>query len=116
MKRINSQVLGIAQGNDILFEDYQDGGEMWTGTGARERRKQVLFDETFRTVPVVQCTMTLWDVDSATNVRAYVDAEEITETGFTIVFRTWGDTRVARMRIGWIAIGGLPNEDDWELY
>jgi hypothetical protein len=116
MKRITSQSIGIAQGNDVMFEDYQDGGEMWTGTGHRERRKAVLFDEPFKAPPAVQCTLTLWDVDSATNVRADIEAEEITETGFDIVFRTWGDTKVARMRIGWIAIGAVKSEDDWDLY
>ena len=32
-----------------------------------------------------------------------------------MVFRTWGDTRVARMRIAWIAIGALSDEDDWDV-
>jgi hypothetical protein len=32
-----------------------------------------------------------------------------------IVFRTWGDTRVARVRADWLAIGALPHEDDWEI-
>ena len=36
--------------------------------------------------------------------------------GFDLVFRTWGDTKVARVRIGWIAIGAVKSEDDWELY
>ena len=116
MKKINSQSIGIAQGNDTLFEDYQDGGEMWTGTGHRERRKSVVFDERFRASPAVHCTLSLWDVDSASNVRADVEAENITVDGFDIVFRTWGDTRVARMRIGWLAIGAIKSEDDWDLY
>lgn len=116
MKRISSQSIGIAQGNDVMFEDYQDGGDMWTGTGHRERRKAVVFDEPFSAPPSVLCTLSLWDVDSATNVRADVEAEDVTATGFDIVFRTWGDTKVARMRIGWIAIGAVRSEDDWVLY
>jgi len=36
--------------------------------------------------------------------------------GFDLVFRTWGDTKVARVRIGWIAIGPVKSDDDWELY
>ena len=116
MKKISSQTVGIEQGNDVLFEDFEDGGEMWTGTGHRERVKAITFREPFKSVPAVHCSPTLWDVDSATNVRADVEAENVTEIGFDLVFRTWGDTKVARMRIGWIAIGAVKGEDDWELY
>ena len=116
MKKINSQSVGIAQGDDVLFEDFEDGGEMWTGTGHRERVKEITFREPFREPPAVHCSLTLWDVDAATNVRADVEAENVTETGFDLAFRTWGDTKVARVRIGWIAIGPVKCDDDWELY
>ena len=116
MKKIAAQTIGIAQDDVVLFEDFEDGGEMWTGTGHRERVKPIRFGEAFRQVPAVQCSLTLWDVDAATNVRADVEAENVTKEGFDLVFRTWGDTKVARVRIGWIAIGSVGNEDDWELY
>jgi hypothetical protein len=32
------------------------------------------------------------------------------------VFRTWGDSRVARIRADWMAIGEVSGEDDWEMY
>jgi hypothetical protein len=31
------------------------------------------------------------------------------------VFRTWGDTRIARVRIAWMAIGELSEGDDWDV-
>lgn len=116
MKYLTSQSIGIAQGDDVLFSDYEDGGEMWTGEGARERRKALLFSEPFRSAPMVHVALSMWDMDSATNARADVAAEKITESGFEVVFRTWGDTRVARARIRWIAIGEATHEDDWQLY
>ena len=116
MKKITSQSIGIAQGNDVLFEDFEDGGDMWTGTGHRECIKEIAFREPFKDVPAVHCSLTLWDVDAATNVRADVEAENVTKDGFDLVFRTWGDTKVARVRIGWMAIGSVRNDDDWELY
>ncbi|MDQ2090187.1 H-type lectin domain-containing protein [Marimonas arenosa] len=116
MKKFASQSIGIAQGNDVLFEDFEDGGEMWTGMGHRERVKGITFAEPFKEVPAVHCSLTLWDVDSATNVRADVEAINVTGNGFDLVFRTWGDTKVARVRISWMAIGPVTNEDDWELY
>ena len=79
-------------------------------------RQSVTFSEAFRDTPMVQASVSLWDVDAASAVRAEVVPENVTEYGFDIVFRTWADTRVARMRIAWMAIGELPNEDDWELY
>ncbi len=115
MKKLNG-AIGIAQGNDVIFEHFQDGGEMWTGTDAREARKAILFREPFRSAPSVHCSLTLWDVDSDTNVRADIEAENISESGFELVFRTWGDTKIARIRAGWLAIGPIENEDDWELY
>ena len=45
-----------------------------------------------------------------------VNAENITEEGFDVVFRTWADTHAARARVRWMAIGEVYHADDWELY
>ncbi len=88
---------------------------MWTGHGPREVRRPVRYSVPFRMVPAVMVGVTMWDLDQKTNQRSDISAENITETGFDIVFKTWGDTRVARIRADWIAIGALPDEDDWEI-
>jgi hypothetical protein len=116
MIKFNKTAIGIDQGEDVLFSDYEDGGEMWTGSGARERRHKVKFSERFKDVPAVHISLSLWDMDSATNARADVAAEKVTDKGFEVVFRTWADTRVARVRIRWMAIGEAYHEDDWQLY
>ena len=116
MKRLSGHSIGVQQGDALLFSDYQNGGEMWTGTGPRERRTPVAFDTSFSTPPTVQVTISLWDMDRNTNLRADIQAENITEAGFEIVFRTWADTRIARIRTTWTAIGELPHDDDWTLY
>ena len=116
MKRLRNFMIGVAQGDVVLFSDFEDGGEMWTGTGPRERRRRILFDETFCAPPVVQLSVSLWDVDTASAMRAELVAEAVTEEGFDIVFRTWLDTRIARIRVAWSAMGELPHEDDWQLY
>lgn len=116
MKRFDTHPIGIEQGDVVLFSDFEDGGEMWTGTGPRERCKSVTFSETFQSTPVVQISISLWDVDTATALRAEVVAKNVSSTGFDIVFRTWADTRIARIRASWSAIGPLPNEDDWEIF
>ncbi len=116
MKRFSNHLIGIAQGDVVLFSDFEDGGAMWTGTGPRERRRSVVFGEPFKSEPAVHVGVSLWDVDTATTLRAEIVAEAVTREGFDIVFRTWSDTRVARIRVAWQAIGELPHEDDWQLY
>jgi hypothetical protein len=115
MKRIPPGSVGIAQGSRILFSDFADGGVMWTGEGDRESRHIVAFKEPFRTPPAVHVSVSMWDTDHQTNARADLSAENITEAEFHLVFKTWGDTRVARIRVDWMAIGQVPDEDDWEI-
>jgi len=116
MKRLSNHLVAIDQGDVVLFSDFEDGGEMWTGTGPRERRHHVRFSEVFRNDPVVHVSVSLWDVDTSSAVRVEIVAESITPEGFEIVFRTWLDTRIARLRVAWMAIGEVAHEDDWELY
>ena len=88
---------------------------MWTGEGARELRRVVEFEEPFLSDPVVQVSLSMWDMDQKTNQRADIAAEMVNREGFVIVFRTWGDTRVARVRADWIAMGEVRGEDDWDV-
>ncbi|WP_210877741.1 H-type lectin domain-containing protein [Roseovarius autotrophicus] len=107
------EAIGVAQGDEVLFTDYAHGGKMWTGAGARERRKHIAFRAAFRAAPMVHVALSLWDTDSGTNARMDISAENVTTEGFDVVFRTWGDTRVARVRVRWMAIGAAHHDDDW---
>ena len=115
MHRFRSHLLGIDQGSIILFSDFQDGGAMWTGHGPRELRREVAFKQPFTSLPVVQVTLSMWDMDQKNNQRADISAEKISASGFVIVFRTWGDTRVARVRADWLAMGDAAGDDDWSI-
>ncbi|MCV6823690.1 MULTISPECIES: H-type lectin domain-containing protein [Halocynthiibacter] len=108
-------MLGIQQDTTVLFSDFQHNGEMWTGTGDREFRSEITFEEPFLKPPIMQVSVELWDFDHETNQRAELVAEDIGKSGFTLVFKTWGDTRVARMRATWTAFGPVKNEDDWDV-
>lgn len=59
--------------------------------------------------------ISMWDIDHQMNSRVDIAAEKITARVFEIVFRTWGDTRVARIRADWLAIGATRDEDDWDV-
>lgn len=115
MKRFSASSIGVVQGSRVLFSDFADGGPMWTGQGARESRHVITFKEPFLDVPAVTVGISMWDLDQKTNVRADISAEAVTETGFHVVFKTWGDTRVARIRADWMAIGPVRGEDDWDV-
>lgn len=108
--------LGIDRGSVVMFNDFQDGGPMWTGSGAREVRRPVRFARPFAEPPAVVVGITMWDIDHRSNQRADLMAENIAATGFDLVFRTWGDTSVARVRADWAAFGPLPDPEDWQLY
>ena len=115
MKRIALGKVGILQGSRLLFSDFADGGVMWTGQGSRECRHDVTFSESFAQKPAVMVSISMWDIDHNTTSRVDISAEKITCAGFHMVFRTWGDTRVARVRADWTAIGALRDDDDWEV-
>ncbi len=116
MKRLRNHYIGVDQGSVLMFSDFEDDGPMWSGEGSRQRRRTVTFSEAYRAPPAVHVSIAMWDTDGDTNQRADISAEEISETGFDLVFRTWGDSRVARVRADWMAVGELRHADDWELY
>jgi len=115
VKQLENGPLGLDQGVIALFSDCENGGEMWTGTGPRERRRPVLFAGTFLRPPLVHLSLALWDLDIGANPRGELFAEHVTERGFDAVFRTWGDTRVARLRAAWLAMGAMEDPDIWRL-
>ena len=116
MKKMQNYMIGVDHGDVVMFSDFENDGIMWKGEGARQTDKRVDFSESFRGLPVVQVSMSMFDVSNNANIRVDVQAEEITEDGFLIVFRTWGDTKIARVRVAWQAIGEVHNDDDWDLY
>ncbi len=88
---------------------------MWSGSGPREVRVHQDFDESFVAPPSVMVGLSMWDIDHKKNSRVDLLAEDVTSTGFDFVFRTWSDTRVARIRAEWTAIGQVRDEDNWDV-
>ena len=114
MKRF-SGFFGIQHGSRILFSDFAHDGVMWTGFGPREVREAQVFDEPFLSPPHVMVGLSMWDIDRRANSRVDITAEEITTSGFQLVFRTWGDSRIARVRADWTAIGCVRDDEDWDV-
>ncbi|MFQ1701463.1 H-type lectin domain-containing protein [Loktanella agnita] len=116
MRRLQSGIIGIDHGDVDLFSHFEDDGTMWRGDGPRQSHATVRFSQSYTTPPHVQVSISMWDISNSSNTRADVQAENITPEGFEIVFRTWADTQVARVRVAWTSFGELPNDDGWELY
>jgi hypothetical protein len=115
MRKLESHVIGIDQGDVVLFSDFEHDGEMWTGEGPRNTRARVEFSEAYEAPPAVSVSVSMIDMSNDANWRADVQAEKITRSGFDIVFRTWGDTKVARVRVAWQSIGALSTDDAWDI-
>ncbi len=115
-KRIEAHLIAVDQGEEVMFSDFEDDGEMWSGQGTRERRKSIRFSEPFADLPSVHCGLSMWDMDHGHNLRADLVTEDVTCEGFTVLFRTWDDSRIARVRVAWLAIGSAVADDQWQLY
>ncbi|MCZ0961801.1 H-type lectin domain-containing protein [Paracoccus benzoatiresistens] len=115
MRRLSHHAVGVCQGSQLLFSAFEDQGVMWTGEGPRIMRQSVTFPEPFAAPPAVHVTIGMWDIEGRANQRADICAEQVTATGFEIVFRTWGDTKVARIRAEWLAIGAVRHDDDFTV-
>ena len=88
---------------------------MWSGEGPRESITLVEFAEAYLEPPTVHASISMWDTDGDRNQRADLRAEKITTTGFRLVFRTWGDSRIARIRADWMSIGQVADDDAWDV-
>jgi hypothetical protein len=115
MRRFQGHVIGVDQGALIIFSDFESGGAMWTGQGPREVRRSVDFATRYGSPPLVHVSLSMFDVDHRQNFPADITTDEVTAEGFVMVFRTWGDTRIARVRADWLAIGEQAADADWDV-
>lgn len=115
MKKFEIGTLGIDSGEEVLFSHFQDNGAMWVGDGQREVRIAVVFSERFNAEPVVNVAVSMFDASKGANIRFEIRPEKVTPKGFDIVFRTWGDSKFARARASWQAIGTLSTEEVWDI-
>lgn len=114
LRRFGHHAVGVEQGSVEMFSAFESGGPMWTGSGPRLEVRRVGFDASFAEPPLVHVALSMWDVDRNANQRADIQAVNVSEDGFDLQFRTWGDTRVARVRASWMAIGPVRFEDDFD--
>lgn len=113
MLRFSYTAVGVQRGSELLFTAFEDHGPMWTETGPRAHRYAVRFSDPFLAPPVVHVGLSMWDIAVDSNQRVDISAVDVTAEGFVLLFRSWGDTRVARVRADWLAIGPATHVDDF---
>ena len=88
-----------------LFNHVDDNGPMWTGDGDREVRLKLRFTASFQRPPHITLGISGMDSSCRQNLRFSLAAETVMSESFVIVFKTWGDTKIARASVNWSAIG-----------
>ncbi|MGB0496753.1 MAG: H-type lectin domain-containing protein [Rubricella sp.] len=116
MLKLSSSFIGIDSGERTLFDHFVEETPMWAGDGRREAVAEITFSERFLKPPAITVSVAMIDCDKATNLRLDIHARNVTETGASLVAVTWDDTRIARLRLHWQAIGPLTDPDDyWDV-
>lgn len=64
------------------------------------------FDTPFGNVPIVHVGISGFDIDNCDTSRLSVRTSSISPTGFDLVIQTWLTTRVYKVEISWLALGG----------
>jgi hypothetical protein len=98
----------VISAQDELFNHVDTNDFMWSGDGARHVRVELTFDIPFAAPPAVTAALSGIDSSQSENLRFNIRCEDITADGFTLVFDTWDNTRIARACVAWTAQGIAP--------
>jgi hypothetical protein len=80
------------------------------GPGEREIAQYITFEKEFDDVPEVIVGLSGFSTTTGANIRIEIYPKDITEKGFWLMGRTWGDSLFGEVHTNWIAIDkGLIN-------
>jgi H-type lectin domain. len=74
-----------------------------SGTGHRRFRETIKFPEPFTTPPRVAVALTGVDSSNTTNLRIWIEAQDIETHEFDLLVNTWDDTIIYGVSGVWIA-------------
>jgi hypothetical protein len=83
----------------------------WTlhqGKGSRLWTKRINFDQSFQQTPAVVTGLSLLDIVTDDDIRANVEADNISADGFDIKITTWNDTKLWSITATWFAYEKIP--------
>jgi hypothetical protein len=79
------------------------GSNLSGGTGDRQMTCSVSFPKPFKVKPEVVVGITLLDAATGVGTRVNAVVEGISRDGFTVVVKTWGDSKVNGVQGSWVA-------------
>jgi hypothetical protein len=98
-------LLSSTVGVGILTEGWTLAEPVTEPETARSFVVEVVFDSAFSATPVVQLSLTGFDLDQRESGRISLKTGAITRFGFQAVISTWSSTKVYAVEFNWLAIG-----------
>jgi hypothetical protein len=78
------------------------GANLSSGSGDRQMSVAVNFPQGFSEKPEVMVALT--GLDASDNVRVILKVEGVSRDGFTVVVKTWADSKVNSIQGTWMAV------------
>ena len=78
---------------------------MESGEGDRKLEVRINFTQKFNSIPKVSLGIKSYVSSNSAHTRLHLYPKDISQDGFTLVFRTWIDTKVSELESIWIAFG-----------
>lgn len=98
-------VVHVESGQVALFDHIEPEGPMWAGAGPRTVESSIRFGGAFAAPPGVHVSISSIDAAHEQNLRLRLEALDVSSEGFRLAVHTWGDTRIGRLSVSWLAIG-----------
>ncbi|WP_044043326.1 H-type lectin domain-containing protein [Octadecabacter antarcticus] len=99
--------MQVITASDELFNHVDENLFMWSGSGSRSVSINIVFLIGFRETPAITLGITGIDSDCTNNLRFVLNVTEVKATEFTMEFKTWERTHIARASVSWQAIGAI---------
>lgn len=96
--------MRIERGRVEVFNDYPNG-PMWVGSGPRTVSRAITFAAPYGAPPVVQISLAEVDAGNGANLRISTGVRTTSREGAAADVTTWSDTRLASVKLDWVAFG-----------
>ena len=96
-------------GGEITSANYSVNPNTWTllsGSGERKFTTHVDFKEAYKKTPIVALSLSGMDALNTANTRMSVTPTNVTEKGFDVEYKTWGNSQIWAVFVNWTAFGG----------
>ncbi len=93
------------QSGDFHANANYDGWELHKCTNTCYYKFPKQFDTEFNSLPTVLVSLQAFDIEGNHITRVAIFPENITNSGFNIVYKNWGDSKIWMLAGNWLAYG-----------